>query len=44
MAELVIRNLSKVIHGATVLNNISLEMESGKVYGLRGKTVPEKPC
>ena len=37
MAELVIRNLSKVIHGATVLNNISLEMESGKVYGLRGK-------
>lgn len=37
MAELVIHNLSKVIRDATVLNNISLEMEAGKVYGLRGK-------
>lgn len=37
MAELIIHNLSKVIRDATVLNNISLEMEAGKVYGLRGK-------
>ena len=31
-----IKNLSKVIKGTTVLNNISVEMESGYIYGLSG--------
>ena len=31
-----IENYTKTIKGATVLSDISLNMESGKVYGLRG--------
>ena len=31
-----IKNVSKVIKGATVLKNVSLNMESGKIYGLKG--------
>ena len=31
-----VKNLSKVIKGITVLNNISVEMESGYIYGLSG--------
>lgn len=30
-------NLSKIIKKATVLDSINLHMESGKIYGLRGK-------
>lgn len=35
--KLKVRNLSKTIKGNIVLNHISLEMESGHIYGLRGK-------
>ncbi len=31
-----IESYTKIIKGATVLDNVSLTMESGKVYGLRG--------
>lgn len=30
-------NVSKKIKGVTVLDNVSLRMESGKIYGLKGK-------
>ena len=32
-----INNLSKTIKNKTILMNIDLKLESGKVYGLRGK-------
>lgn len=32
-----IKNMSKVIKGVTVLENISMELESGYIYGLQGK-------
>ncbi len=32
-----IKNLSKTIKNVDVLKNISIEMESGKIYGFRGK-------
>lgn len=32
-----VRNLSKTIKGATVLNGVDLSLEGGRVYGLRGK-------
>ena len=32
-----LKNVTKKIRGAKVLDNISLRMESGKVYGLKGK-------
>lgn len=32
-----IKNYTKVIRGATVLKNINLTLESGKIYGLWGK-------
>ena len=32
-----INHLSKVIKGVTVLDDINLELTSGKIYGLRGK-------
>lgn len=35
--KLKIRNLSKEIKGNLVLDHISLEMESGHIYGLQGK-------
>jgi len=31
-----IRNVSKVIKGATVLRDVSISMEGGKIYGLKG--------
>jgi ABC-2 type transport system ATP-binding protein len=37
MVELVIDNLSKVIRNTTILECISIKLESGKIYGLRGK-------
>lgn len=37
MSRIVIENLSKKLKGTVVLNNISLTMESGVIYGLRGK-------
>ena len=39
-----IRNYTKTIKGSNVLDNISITFESGKIYGLKGKMVPEKPC
>ncbi|MDE6670931.1 MAG: ATP-binding cassette domain-containing protein [Ruminococcus sp.] len=36
MLEIELRNVSKKIKGNTVLDNISLKMTSGKVYGLQG--------
>jgi ABC-2 type transport system ATP-binding protein len=35
--EIRIENVSKNIKGATVLDNISLKLMSGSIYGLRGK-------
>lgn len=35
--SIVIKNLSKKIKNAVVLNNINLIFEKGKIYGLRGK-------
>jgi len=32
-----IQNLTKTIKGATVLDNVSLRLENGRVYGLKGK-------
>ena len=34
---IVIENLNKTIKGTTILKNISLTFQSGKVYGLKGK-------
>ena len=39
-----IQNLSKTIARTAILQNLSLEMERGKIYGLWGKTDPEKRC
>lgn len=35
--QIKINNLTKKIHGTTVLDNISLEFNSNKIYGLSGK-------
>ncbi len=35
--QIKINNLTKKIHGTTVLDNISLEFSSNKIYGLSGK-------
>lgn len=35
--QIKINNLTKKIHGTTVLNNISFEFNSNKIYGLSGK-------
>lgn len=32
-----IENVSKIIQGATVLDNVNLKMESGNIYGLLGR-------
>lgn len=32
-----LKNVSKSIKGATILDNVSLKMESGKIYGFQGK-------
>ena len=32
-----IKNVTKIINGNTVLSNIELSMEKGKIYGLKGK-------
>jgi len=32
-----VNNLTKIISGNTILNNINLRMEQGKIYGLKGK-------
>lgn len=37
MSEIIVQNLCKDIKGTTILNNINLEMNSGKIYGLKGK-------
>lgn len=34
--EIEVRNASKVINGKTILENISLTMQGGKIYGLQG--------
>ncbi len=35
--ELIVRNVSKTIKGNKVLDNISLELQSGKIYGFVGR-------
>lgn len=42
--RVVLRNVCKDIKGARVLDNVNLELESGMVYGFKGKNVLEKPC
>lgn len=37
MSEIILENLSKTIKGTIVLNDINLKMQSGSIYGLRGK-------
>ena len=37
MSDVIINNLKKSIKGTTVLKNINLKMQSGTIYGLRGK-------
>jgi len=37
MSEIKIEGLSKSIKGALILDNISLVLDSGNIYGLRGK-------
>lgn len=32
-----LKNVSKSIKGATILDNVSLKMESGKIYGFQGR-------
>ncbi len=39
-----IENCSKVYKDKTVLNNINLELEEGKIYGFTGKMLQEKLC
>jgi ABC-type multidrug transport system ATPase subunit len=39
-----VKGLTKRIRKATVLDHIDLYLESGRIYGLRGKTVRVKPC
>lgn len=37
MSEIRIENLNKKIKGSVILNDISLTMTPGRIYGLRGK-------
>ena len=39
-----IKHLTKSSKDATVLDDISINFDSGKIYGLRGKMVPERLC
>ena len=39
-----IQNLSKTISKNPILRNITIGMERGKIYGLRGKNGSGKPC
>jgi antibiotic transport system ATP-binding protein len=38
--RVVLKNVCKDIKGARVLDNVNLELESGRVYGFKGKNVP----
>lgn len=40
--KLIVDNISKRIRGNTILDHISLELESGKIYGLVGKNASGK--
>lgn len=42
--NVVVDHVTKTIHGAVVLQDISLNFESGKVYGLQGKMDRVKRC
>lgn len=35
--EIQVKNLTKIIRGVTVLEDVSLTLQSGKIYGLQGK-------
>ena len=37
-----LKNVSKKIKGIDILDDVSLRMESGKIYGFRGKNVSAK--
>lgn len=39
-----IQNLCKTIKKVPILQDITVTFESGKIYGLRVRTVPVKPC
>ena len=42
MSEIRIENLNKKIKGSVILNDISLTMTPGRIYGLRGKKIIAK--
>lgn len=39
-----LRNVSKKIKNATILDNVNLRFEGGKVYGLKGKMEVARLC
>lgn len=43
MKEIIIEGLSKKIKGTLILDNVNMQMEPGKVYGLREKTGVARP-
>ena len=34
--KIIVKNATKVIKGATILKNVNIELESGRIYGLQG--------
>ena len=42
--RVVLKNVCKDIKGARVLDNVNLELESGMVYGFKGRMAQVKPC
>lgn len=42
--KLIANNIHKNIKGKTILNDISLEMETGNIYGFGVEMDLEKPC
>lgn len=44
MIEICIRNVSLILDKAVILDDVCMEMEKGKIYGLIGRNGSEKPC
>lgn len=39
-----VQKIKKIINKNVILDDISVEFVSGKIYGIKGKTVPERRC